>query len=57
MAESAVTAIAVLEFLNDYESDLFDRHEYHLCNAFTRLDLVRLAAPVPSRYEDLSLIV
>jgi len=57
MAESAVTAIAVLKFLNYHESDLLDRHEYHLCDAFTRLDLVRLAAPVPTGNEDLALIV
>jgi hypothetical protein len=53
MAEPAVTAVADLKFLNHHEPDLFNRHKYHLCDAFTRLDLVGLAAPVPARNEDL----
>ncbi len=57
MAEPAGTAFAIPKFLDYLEPDLLNRHEYHLCDAFPWLDLVRFAASVPARDKYLSLIV
>ncbi len=57
MAEAAISTIARTKLFNHIKSNLLDRDENHLRNAFARLNLVGVAPAVPARDENLALVV
>lgn len=57
VTESAGATLAFGKFIDDFEVDLCDRHEDHLCDAITDGDIKGRGTSVPYGNEDLSLIV
>ena len=57
VAETALTAVAFLEFLDDAELRLHDRNEHHLGDAIAGFNGERFAAAIPYGNEYLSLII
>jgi len=57
MAKAAFATARVLEFFDDLEFHLLDRHENHLCDALAWLNLVGLITAIPAGNKNLSLVV
>ena len=57
MTKTTMSAIAGFKILNDIESDLCHRQEYHLRDAIARFNCEGSATPVPAGYKDLALVV
>ena len=57
MTEAARAPVAGVELFHDFELDLLDRNEHHLCNPFSGLNFVAFAAAIPAGNEYLSLVV
>ena len=56
-AETANTAFAVAEFLDDVKAHLQHRHDNQLRQAFHGIERESALAPVPGRYHQLALVI
>lgn len=57
MAEAALATTGVLEFFDDLEFHLLDRHENHLCDSLSWLNLIGLITAIPAGNKNLALVV